>query len=180
MKLKQTIIFSVLIVITFITVNFSIAKRDLAGEFSATEIRQIQVGMDLKDVQDILGQPYQISSLAGLHELTCTRQKSRLEEDIDLNSDIRQLVNQKFLETDFCCGGNKDDLANKRVTLVYTKRQQFSRNYPMLWVHLDSNFQVVNVFAKQYDGILGFDDLSIYSLTADSHFENTELFENNF
>ena len=73
-------------------------KRDLAGDFSSTEIRQIQIGMDLEDVQEILGKPYQITSLAGLHELTCKRQKSRLIEDIDIKSDIKQLVNQKFSE----------------------------------------------------------------------------------
>jgi len=155
-------------------------KRDLSGEFSATEIRQIQVGMNLEDVQEILGQPYQITSLAGLHEMTCKRQKSRLTEDIGTKSDIKQLVNQKFSETDYCCEGNKEDLENKRVTLVYTKRQEFSRHYPMLWIHLDSNFQVENVFAKQYDGYLGLDYPCIYSLTAESHFEETELFAENF
>lgn len=180
MKRKQLILLSLLIVIGFITVNFSMDKRDLSGEFSATEIRQIQVGMNLEDVQEILGQPYQITSLAGLHEMTCKRQKSRLTENIGSKSDIKQLVNQKFSETDYCCEGNKEDLENKRVTLVYTKRQEFSRHYPMLWIHLDSNFQVENVFAKQYDGYLGLDDPCIYSLTVESHFEETELFVENF
>ena len=155
-------------------------KRDLSGDFSSTEIRQIQIGMHLEDVQEILGKPYQITSLAGLHELTCKRQNPRLIEDIDSKSDIKKLVNQKFSETDYCCEGNKEDLENKRVTLVYTKRQEFSRHYPMLWVHLDSNFQVENVFAKQYDGFLGLDDPCIYSLTAESHFEKTDLFVENF
>ncbi|MBE0663157.1 MAG: hypothetical protein IH597_11915 [Bacteroidales bacterium] len=180
MKLKHTILISVFIVIAFITVNLSMDKRDLAGEFSATEIRQIKIGMNLEDVQEILGQPYQITSLAGLHNLTCKRQKSQLEEEINPNCDIRLLVNQKFSETDFCCEGNKDDLACKRVTLVYTKRQKFSRHYPMLWIHLDSHFQVVSVFAKQYDGYLGFEDPCIYSLTTDNYFENEDLFERNF
>lgn len=35
----------------------------------------------------------------------------------------------------------------------------------MLWVHLDSSFKVYNVYAKQYDGILGFDDPGIYSIS---------------
>ncbi|MDG1476004.1 MAG: hypothetical protein P8Q14_02555 [Vicingaceae bacterium] len=180
MKRKQIILLSILIVIGFITVNFSMDKRDLSGDFSSTEIRQIQIGMDLEDVQEILGEPYQITSLAGLHNLTCKRQKSRLTENIDSKSDIKQLVNQKFSETNYCCEGNKEDLENKRVTLVFTKRQEFSRHYPMLWVHMDSNFQVENVFAKQYDGYLGFDDPCIYSLNAGSDFENQELFEMNF
>lgn len=89
-------------------------------------------------------------------------------------------MNQKFSETDYCCEGNKQDLANKRVTLVYSKRKEFSKHYPMLWVHLDSSFKVENVFAKQYDGYLGFDDACIYNVTADNNFEMAELFEKNF
>jgi hypothetical protein len=180
MRRKQIILLSLLIVVGFITVNFSIDKRDLSGDFSSTEIRQIQIGMDLEEVQKILGEPYQITSLAGLHDLTCKRQKSRLTEDIYSKSDIKQLVNQKFSETDYCCEGNREDLENKRVTLVYTKRQEFSRHYPMLWVHMNSKFQVENVFAKQYDGYLGLDDPCIYNLTADNNLELTELFKKNF
>jgi hypothetical protein len=180
MKLKKSISISVLIVIAIITVNISIVKRDLAGEFSATEIRQIKVGMNLEDVQEILGQPYQITSFSGHHNLTCKGPKSQLTEGINPNSDFRQLVNQTFSKTDFCCEGNKDDLVTKNVTLVYTKRQEFSRHYPMLWIHLDNHFQVENVVAKQYDGYLGLDDCVIYSLAAYSHFENEALFERNF
>ncbi len=180
MKRRQIILLSVLIVIVLVSVNFCMDKRDLAGEFTTIEIRQVKIGMALEDVQQILGQPYQITSLAGLHEITCKRQKSRLIKDINSNTDIRQLVNQKFSETDFCCEGNKDDLENQRVTLIYTSPKEFSRHYPMLWVHLDHNFHVASVFAKQYDGYLGFDDPCIYSLNVDKCFENKELFEKNF
>jgi hypothetical protein len=180
MKLKQIILFSLLVVVAFIMINFSMEKRDLSGDFSATDIRQIEVGMSLEEVQKILGQPYEITSLAGLHELTCTRQKSKLKATINPNSDIRQLVDQKFSEADFCCDGNKEDLANKRVTLVYTARKEFSKHYPMLWIHLDGNFHVESVYAKQYDGFPGFDDPCIYSLSAENHFEMKDLFEENF
>ena len=37
-------------------------KRELSGDFSSTEIRQIELGMTLEDVQRILGQPFQIES----------------------------------------------------------------------------------------------------------------------
>lgn len=180
MKLKKIILLSILIVIIFITINLSMSKRDLAGDFTSSEIRQIQIGMNLEEVQDILKSPYQITSLAGLHDLNCKVQKSRLIKDIDSKSDIKQIVNQKFSDTNYCCAGNKQDLENKRVTLVYTKRLEFSRHYPMLWIHLDNNFQVESVFAKQYDGYIGLDDPCIYSLTSESHFENTKLFNENF
>ena len=180
MRLKQVILLSILIVIAFITVNFSMDKRDLSGEFSSIDIRQVKIGMDLEEVQEILGKPYQINALEGLHELTCKQPKSRLIQDINSDIKIREIVNRKYAETDYCCEGNKDDLKYKGVTLVYSKRKEFSRHYPMLWVHLDSNFKVWNVFAKQYDGYLGFDDPCIYSLNIERDFEDKTLFEKNF
>lgn len=166
--------------IAFISINFSIDKKDLAGNFTSTEIRQIKIGMSLEEVQQKLGKPYKITSLAGLHNLNCKRQKSQLNKDISEDSDIREIVNHKFSETDYCCGGNKEDLLNKQVSLVYTKPVEFSRHYPMLWIHMDSNFTVTNVFAKQYDGFLGLEDPCIYSLEQEKTIENKELFEKNF
>lgn len=180
MKIKRTIIIAVFLVIGFVSINFSIDKRELSGDFTSTEIRRIKIGMTLEEVQEILGQPFQITSLAGLHELTCRNPNEGLIIDINLNSNIREIVNQYFSETDYCCNGNKDDLANKRVTLEYTKRIEFSRHYPMLWVHLDKNLRVESVFAKQYDGFLGLDDPCIYSLARKNHFEHEELFEKHF
>ena len=180
MKLKQTILISLIIGVTILTVNFSTDKRDLSGDFTANEIRNVKLGMTLEEVEEILGRPFQIKALVGLHDLTCKRPKHRLLEDISLNSPIRDIVNQKFSETDYCCVGNKEDLEKKRVTLVYTHTVEFSKNYPMLWIHLNSSFRVASVFAKQYDGYLGFDDPCIYSLNAARDFEDKELFEKNF
>lgn len=181
MKLKRIILILIISIIVFVSINFSLDKRVLSGNFTATEIRQIKMKMTLEEVQEILGQPFQITSLAGLHEWTCTRQKNILISDIFPNSNIREIVNQKFSETDYCCKGNKDDLAIKRVTLVYTRHVFFSRHHPMLWVHLDSNFQVESVYAKQYDGFfLGWDDPCIYSIYPENQYENKALFERNF
>jgi outer membrane protein assembly factor BamE (lipoprotein component of BamABCDE complex) len=58
MKSKQILLLLLLILIGFITVNFSKDKRDLSGDYSSTKIRQIQIGMNLEDVQEILGTPY--------------------------------------------------------------------------------------------------------------------------
>lgn len=89
MRPKQIIFLSLLITTAFIAVNLSIDKRDLSGDFTSTEIRQIELGMELEEVQNILGKPYQITSLAGLHELTCERPKSRLTKDINSEIDIK-------------------------------------------------------------------------------------------
>jgi len=180
MKFKTIILILIIIGIVSISINFSIDKKDLAGKFTSTEIRQIKIGMSLEEVQQTIGAPYKITSLAGLHELNCKGQNERLICDINPGSDIRQIINTRFTQTDYCCDGNKEDLSHKRVTLVYTKRVEFSRHYPMLWVHLDSSFKVNNVFAKQYDGYLGINDPCIYSLEADGIFEKQRLFEKNF
>lgn len=167
-------------IIIFLIVNLFSFKQDVSRQFSASEIRQIKVGMSLEDVQEILGQPYKIKSLSGIHNFTCKQQKPTLVKEVTDNLDIRQVVNNKFLETDFCCEGNRRDMQNKKLTLVYTKEKQIAIHYPMLWVHLDDNFKVKQVFAKQYDGLLGFDDPCIYSLSTDTLFENKKLFEKNF
>ena len=180
MRIKQIALITIIIGVSFISINLLIDKRELSGNFTSCEIRQIKIGMTLEQVQQTLGQPFQITSLAGLHNSDCTRQKSRLIKDISEDSDIREIINQKFSETDYCCEGNREDLLNKRVTLVYTRPIEFSKHYPMLWVHLDSNFTVVNVFAKQYDGFLGLEDPCIYSLDQEKKFENKKLFEKNF
>jgi hypothetical protein len=49
----------------------------------------------------------------------------------------------------------------------------------MLWVHLDSAFQVSSVYAKQYI-LWGADDSGIYLLDEKGKSENKELFEKNF
>jgi hypothetical protein len=136
--------------------------------------------MDLEDVQAILGQPFSIKSLAGMHNLTCEHPRPRLNQTLTKDADIRAIVDEKFSKTDFCCEGNKEDMAEKRVTLIFTEPMKFSRHYPMLWVHLDGDFKVASVTAKQYDGYLGFDDPVIYSMSAADTFEETRLFEESF
>jgi hypothetical protein len=35
----------------------------------------------------------------------------------------------------------------------------------MLWVHFDGNFEVYSVYAKRYEGHIGLDENTIYSLS---------------
>ena len=174
--MKRIILIAILAAVTYIIFNLSVTKKDLSGDFCSEDIRKVQIGMSLEQVQKILGNPYEINALAGLHEGKCTSQKSRLIYPVNSQTNIRKIVNQKFADTNYCCEGNKDDLKEKRVTLVFTKPVEFSSSYPMLWIHLDSNFNVVSVFAKKYDGFLGLDDPAIYLLTKDELFEGKKLF----
>jgi hypothetical protein len=180
MKLKHLLIFLPILLFTYLFINFSIDKQDLSGDFKSKDIRLIALGDSLEEVLQKLGRPYKIESLAGLHELKCKAPKDQLIMDIRTNTNIRKIVNLKFSEKDYCCSGNKEDLVNKRVTLVYSNRVEFSNHYPMLWIKFDKDFRVNSVFAKQYEGYLGLEEPCIYSLNQDQHFENKELFEKNF
>lgn len=164
----------------YVIVNCSRTRQDLSEDITANEVEEIRIGMTLEQVERILGQPYEIHSLSGLHELNCPNPKPRLVQEIDSETDIRQIVNAKFSDTNYCCDGNRDDLAIKRVTLTYSKPVWLSKYYPMLWVHLDSNFQVYHVYAKRYEGGLGFDDPAIYSLHYTDKYVNSKLFYSTF
>ena len=180
MKKFLIVICCIILGVGLLLYNFSIDKKDLASDFSSKDIKKIKLGMKLQEVEMILGRPYEINSLAGLHHYTCSKPKHMLSENVSEKTDIIKIVNNKFSETDYCCEGNKDDLEIKRVTLVYSKRKEFSKSYPMLWVHLDSGFQVESVFAKRYDGLLGMEDPCIYSLDPEGYFEDEKLLAQSF
>ena len=146
-----------------LVINILGYQSNVANGITGTEIKKIKMGMTLEDVISILGKPYEISTLAGLHNWDCKNPKPTLKMDVDENTDIFHIVDSIFNDTDYCCEGNKEDIQRgKRVTLTYTKPVRFSKYYPMLWIHLDSTYQVWNVFAKRYEFM---DDLCIYSLS---------------
>jgi len=108
--------------------------------------------MTMNQVFDVLGKPYSISGLRGVHDMGCRNPNPGLNLDINEGSDIRKLVNDFISNQKFCCDGNKRDLEEFNfITLVYTRRG-FLVSYPMLWVHLDQSYKVDNIFAKEYEG----------------------------
>ncbi|MCL2040522.1 MAG: hypothetical protein FWG84_00600 [Bacteroidales bacterium] len=152
------------IILCFVLVfNILGYRSNIANGITGTEIKKIKMGMTLEEVISILGKPYEISTLAGLHNLDCKNPKPNLEMDVDESTDIVHIVDSIFNDTNYCCEGNEEDIQRgKRVTLTYTKPVRFSKYYPMLWIHLDSTYRVWNVFAKRYAFL---DDLCIYSLS---------------
>ncbi|MEY4875065.1 MAG: hypothetical protein RL708_214 [Bacteroidota bacterium] len=152
-----------LILLLLLGVKILGVRADIANDITGNKIKQVKKGMTLEQVVAILGRPYSINSLNGLHDISCRNSKSRLEMDINNQTNIKEEVEKIYSDTSYCCEGNKEDLQNKFVTLTYTRPIKLSNHYPMLWVHLDSTYKVSNVYAKQYDGLLGLDDPSIYS-----------------
>jgi hypothetical protein len=152
------------IILCFVlAINILGYRSDIANGVTGDKIKEIQMGMTLEEVISILGKPYEIESLAGLHDFNCKNPKPRLEMSIDENTDIIRIVDNIYNDGNYCCEGNEEDIQRgKRVTLTYTKPVLFSKYYPMLWVHLDSNYRVWNVFAKRYEFM---DDVCLYSLS---------------
>jgi hypothetical protein len=137
-------------------------RSGLCKDVNGEKIEQVKVGMTLEQVIHILGRPVKINSNRGMHKIGCKNPRPWLNAEISEETDIRKEVDKIYNDTNYCCEGNRTDLQDKFVTLTYSKPVLFTFYYPMLWVHLDRNFKVKNVYAKQYDGILGFDDECIY------------------
>ena len=86
------------------------------------------------------------------------------------------MMDSIYLDTNYCCETNREMMKTieKNTTLTYTKKpfsiMSILKSYPMLWVHLDSNYRVSSVYAKYYDA----DDKCIYSLSSSTLFPNEE------
>jgi hypothetical protein len=146
-----------------LVINILGYRLNIANEITGDKIKKIEMGMTLEQVISILGKPYEIETLAGLHNFSCKNPKTRLEMNISENTDIIYIVDSIFSDTNFCCDGNEEDIKRgKRVTLIYTKPVRLSKYYPMLWVQLDSNYRVWGVSAKRYEFM---DDVCVYSLS---------------
>jgi len=186
MKVKTLTI----IILPFVVLCSScVCKPKIANGITGDKIKEIKMGMPLEEVISILGKPYEIENFDGSHDFSCKNPKL-LEMNVDENTDIIHIVDN-FFNTTSCCEAYEESKLRfgKRIKLTYTKKGifEFFFIYPMLWVHLDSNYCVRNVFAKL------FDDICIYSLSweydettleeipgKESLFINEELFDKCF
>ena len=142
--------------------TFDFFSPALPDKVKSDNILKITPGMTMDHVFRILGRPFRVTGLHGIHKMECSNPNPMLDEDINENTDIKKLVHDFIRNQKYCCDGNKDDLEGfDNITLVYTKKGLFF-SYPMLWVHLDTSFRVNNVYAKEYEGGLLGDDPGIY------------------
>jgi hypothetical protein len=153
------LIIGLTIVVIFIIDFFA---PSLPDKVKSDNILKIVPGMPVENVFSILGRPFSITALNGIHKIGCADPNPSLNESINENTDIKKLVHDFISNQKYCCDGNKRDLKEfNNVTLVYTKRGILF-SYPMLWVNLDTSFKVNNVYAKEYEGGLLGDDPGIY------------------
>ena len=140
------------------------------------DIERIYIGMPLDSVVLVLGQPCSFSSDLGCHDLTCKQSRNVSDIKMTKETDIIHVMDSIYQDTNYCCETNREMMKTieKNTTLTYTKKPFFImsilKSYPMLWIHLDSNYRVSSVYAKYYDA----DDKCIYSLSSSTLFLNEE------
>lgn len=159
------IIFIALGLTLILTINILGTRTDIVNGINGTKIKKVKLNMTIEQVFSILGRPYRINASRGLHNIGCKNPHKRLDIETNNKTDIKSTVNNFYNDTNYCCDGNKEDMQNKEVSLEYTRPIKLSKNYPMLWIHLDNNFCVNSIYAKSYSGIFGLDDKCIYSLS---------------
>ncbi len=157
-------IYYVLLITIFIFQSCS-KRSDSFERVTGNKLKQIKLGMTIENVISNIGKPIKINASRTLHDGNCKNPRLGLEKKINSTSDIRNIIDSYYKDKKYCCDGNKEDLKEKVITLQYTKPNYLSKKYPMLWIHLDDNYKVNCVYAKEYSGFLDFDGFEIYSLS---------------
>lgn len=144
-----------------------------------SDIEKIHIGMPLDSVVLVLGQPYAFSADLGCHDLTC--KNPRVVSDIKMTkgTDIVKCIDSIYQDTNYCCEANRENMMNirKHPTLAFTEKSiNVLKPYPMLWVHLDGDYRVREVYAKYYG--LGLDEKNIYSLSSSNSFSDSDSIDN--
>ena len=144
-----------------------------------SDIKKIHIGMPLDSVIMVLGQPYAFSTDLGCHDLTC--KNSRIVSDIKMTkgTNIVHCIDSIYQDTNYCCEANRENMMNikKHSTLTFTETPMNTlKSYPMLWVHLDGDYRVREVYAKYYGS--GLDEKCIYSLSPSISFSDSDSIDN--
>ena len=166
-KVLTLIVLTIVVSLFFVfAINIFGYRSNIANGITGTQIKKIEMGMTLEEVISILGKPYEINYSTRHHNLTCRNPKLEREIKINETTDIIRIVDSIYNDTNYCCDSYEETKIRfgKGVTLTYTKKYasliSYFIPYPMLWVHLDSNYCVNSVFAKRYP-----EDIRIYSLS---------------
>lgn len=130
--------------------------------------------MTLQEVEETLGKPFGVSMLYGQHNASCSNPMG-FRHKIEKETNIAELLTTTFNDTHFCCSAYRADLQRKRATLEFTKPVLFSKEYPMLWIHIDSLLRVSEVYSKCYG--CGSDEKTTYSLSYQGEIVENEFYE---
>lgn len=142
-----------------------------------SDIEKIHIGMPFDSVVSVLGMPYTFSSNLGDHDLTCKCPRDVSDIEMTTKRDFVRFIDSVYQDTNYCCEANRKNMevVEKHSTLTYSEEPSFNgifNAYPMLWIHLDSNYRVREVYAKYYGK--GLDEKCIYSLSENPDKENQD------
>lgn len=142
-----------------------------------SDIENIYIGMPFDSVVSVLGMPYTFSSNLGDHDLSCKCPRDVSDIKMTTKTDFVHFIDSVFQDTNYCCEANRKNMEviEKHSTLTYSEGPSFNgifNAYPMLWIHLDSNYRVREVYAKYYGK--GLDEKCIYSLSENPDKENQD------
>jgi hypothetical protein len=164
--MKKTLFGISLLIVVFLVMFFAenFFNPNHPPKVTADNILKITPGMTLEQVSEIIGTPLRVKALYGMHKIGCSKVNPVLDAAVNTKTDIRKLVFYFMENQGYCCEANKEDVENfNHIYLVYTKPRILG-SYPMLWVRLDTNFRVDNIYAKEYEGLFFGNDPCIYSL----------------
>lgn len=142
-----------------------------------SDIENIYIGMPFDSVVSVLGMPYTFSSNLGDHDLSCKCPRDVSDIKMTTKTDFVHFIDSVFQDTNYCCEANRKNMEviEKHSTLTYSEGPSFNgifNAYPMLWIHLDSNYRVREVYAKYYGK--GLDEKCIYLLSENPDKENQD------
>ncbi len=150
-------------ILLLLLIAYSLRPRtDVANNITSKKIKSIISGMTLHQAESILGRPYRIKALVGLHNIGCKNPNPMMDMQVENNTDIKAEFERVYNDTNYCCEGNKEDKEVRRMTLVYTKPVSIAWSYPMLLLGLNDDFTVGIIGVNQYD-VFGFDHHEIYA-----------------
>jgi hypothetical protein len=69
---------------------------------TSINILKINPGMELGEVFNILGSPYSVNALNGIHEISCANPNSSLDILVNKNTDIKNAVRDFITHQNYC------------------------------------------------------------------------------
>ena len=138
----------------------------MPGSVTNSSILNVKPGMCLDTVICKLGRPLKVTCFKRIHSERCSIPDRMLEMEVFQNTNIRKSLGAVLSRNLYCCPSNdKESDPGYSITLVYTHRKMLI-SAPMLWVHLDTAFRVIDIFSKEYaHGLFG-DEEGIYCYSA--------------
>lgn len=147
----------------------SCVRSDIAPGVQPDAIKQIEIGMELGSVIELLGLPYRVEALHGIHSLGCTKPQPHLDQEVHTQAQILGLVEGTFNSAVHCCDGNAHEKKTKRYSLVYSRMPDPEGISPMLWVHMDEHDHVYKVYARLLSHVAWIEDKGIYLLSRNGY-----------